>query len=122
MAKTVLIVDDSASLRMVVNAALTGAGYEVLEADDGPPALELLDGRKINLVVCDINMPLMDGLTVVKTMKERPKYRFTPVIMLTTEWTDEMKMKGKEVGAKGWLVKPFKPEQLLAAVAKMILP
>ncbi|NBN92385.1 MAG: response regulator [Betaproteobacteria bacterium] len=122
MAKTVLIVDDSASLRMVVNTALTGAGYEVLEADDGPPALELLDGRKINLVVCDINMPLMDGLTVVKTMKERPKYRFTPVIMLTTEWTDEMKMKGKEVGAKGWLVKPFKPEQLLAAVAKMILP
>ena len=122
MAKTVLIVDDSASLRMVVNTALTGAGYEVLEADDGPPALELLDGRKINLVVCDINMPLMDGLAVVKTMKERPKYRFTPVIMLTTEWTDEMKMKGKEVGAKGWLVKPFKPEQLLAAVAKMILP
>jgi len=122
MAKTVLIVDDSASLRMVVNTALTGAGYEVLEADDGPPALELLDGRKINLVVCDINMPLMDGLTVVKTMKERPKYRFTPVIMLTTEWTDEMKMKGKEVGAKGWLVKPFKPEQLLAAVAKTVLP
>ncbi|MFZ4554503.1 MAG: response regulator [Burkholderiales bacterium] len=122
MAKTVLIVDDIASLRMVVNAALTGAGYEVLEADDGPPALELLDGRKINLVVCDINMPLMDGLTVVKTMKERPKYRFTPVIMLTTEWTDEMKMKGKEVGAKGWLVKPFKPEQLLAAVAKTVLP
>lgn len=122
MAKTVLIVDDSASLRMVVNAGLTAAGYEVLEADDGPPALELLDGRKINLVVCDINMPLMDGLTVVKTMKERPKYRFTPVIMLTTEWTDEMKMKGKEVGAKGWLVKPFKPEQLLAAVAKTILP
>jgi len=122
MAKTVLIVDDSASLRMVVNAALTGAGYEVLEADDGPPALELLDGRKINLMVCDINMPLMDGLTVVKTMKERPKYRFTPVIMLTTEWTDEMKMKGKEVGAKGWLVKPFKPEQLLAAVAKTVLP
>ena len=122
MAKTVLIVDDSASLRQVVSIALKGAGYDVLEGCDGQDALKKLDGRKVHLVVSDVNMPNMDGISFLKAMKQLPAYRFTPVIMLTTEAGEDKKKEGQAAGAKAWVVKPFQPAQMLAAVAKLILP
>jgi len=122
MAKTVMVVDDSSSVRLVVGMALKGAGYEVVEACDGADALRKLDGRKIHLVISDVNMPNMDGLTLLKHIKSLPAYKFTPVIILTTETDAAKKQTGQLGGAKAWVVKPFKPEQLLAAVAKLILP
>jgi len=122
MAKSILIVDDSASLRQVVAIALKKEGYEVIEASDGQDALDKLTGGKIHLVISDVNMPRMDGITFVKEMKKRPEYKFTPVIMLTTEAGDDMKMAGKEAGVRAWVVKPFKPDQMLTAVSKLILP
>lgn len=120
MSKTILIVDDSASLRQIVAIALKGAGYEVIEAGDGNEGLEKLQGQKVNLIVSDVNMPNMDGLTMVSQIKQDPGYKFTPVIMLTTESQDDMKQKGKEIGVKAWMVKPFKPEQMLDAVSKLV--
>lgn len=122
MAKNILIVDDSASLRQVVNIALTAEGYDVIEAEDGEQALQLLDGRKIHLVICDVNMPVMDGITFVKKVKKMAKYKFLPIIMLTTESRESRKQEGQQAGAKAWVVKPFKPEQMLEAVSKLILP
>ncbi len=122
MAKTIMVVDDSASLRQVVSIALSGAGYEVVQACDGKDALAKLDGRKLHLIISDVNMPNMDGLTFVKAAKQLPAYKFTPVIMLTTEAGDAMKQQGQAAGAKAWVVKPFQPAQMLAAVAKLILP
>ena len=122
MPKTILIVDDSASLRQVVSIALKGAGYDVIEAADGKDAITKLDGRKINLIVSDVNMPNMDGITLVKEVKKLANYKFTPIIMLTTESEDGKKQEGQAAGAKAWVVKPFKPEQMLAAVAKLVLP
>lgn len=119
---TILVVDDSASLRQVVAISLQSKGYDVIQADNGKSALAKLDGTKINLVVSDVNMPIMDGLTFVGEMKKLPRYKFTPVIMLTTEAGDDMKTKGRSVGVKAWVVKPFKPESMLSAVAKLILP
>lgn len=119
---TILVVDDSASLRQVVAISLQGKGYDVIQADNGKAALAELDGKKINLVISDVNMPIMDGLTFVSKMKELPRYKFTPVIMLTTESGGDMKEKGRSVGVKAWVVKPFKPESMLTAVAKLILP
>jgi len=122
MAKTILIVDDSASIRMVVKTALAGAGYEVIEAVDGQDALTRLDGRKLNLVISDVNMPRLDGISFLRQMKQKPGYQFTPVIMLTTESEADKMRQGKEAGAKAWVVKPFQPAQMLAAVAKLIQP
>ena len=122
MAKTVLIVDDSASLRKVVCIALEGAGYSVIEGVDGKDALTKLDGQKINLIVSDVNMPNMDGITLVKEVKRLPNYKFTPIIMLTTESEESKKQAGQAAGAKAWIVKPFQPEQLLNAVSKLIMP
>ena len=120
MAKTILVVDDSASLRQVVKMALTGAGYNVLEAGDGQAALALLDGRTINMVVCDVNMPIMNGIEFVKAAKQLPAYKFLPILMLTTESQEEKKEQGKAAGAKAWMVKPFPPEALLSAIKKII--
>ncbi|NHR06152.1 response regulator [Chromobacterium haemolyticum] len=122
MAKTILIVDDSASLRQVVRMTLAGAGYEVLEAGNGQEALNVLDGRKVHLIVSDVNMPLMDGIALLRNIKVHPNYKFTPVIMLTTESSEEKKQEGKAAGAKAWVVKPFQPPVLLTAVSKLILP
>lgn len=122
MAKTILIIDDSVSLRQVVGIALAGAGYDVLEAVDGQDALGKLDGRKIHLMICDVNMPNMDGISFLKAVRAHPQYKFTPVIMLTTEAGEEKKKEGQAAGARAWVVKPFKPEQLLVAVQKLILP
>lgn len=122
MTKSILIVDDSASLRQVVSIALKGAGYDVIDACDGKDALKKLDGRKIHLIISDVNMPNMDGITFVKAAKQLPAYKFTPIIMLTTEAGEGKKAEGQSAGAKAWVVKPFQPAQMLAAVAKLILP
>lgn len=119
MAKTILVIDDSASLRQVVRMALTGAGYDVLEAGDGKAALALLDGRQINMAVCDINMPVMNGIEFVKAAKQVSAYKFMPILMLTTESQDSKKEEGKAAGAKAWMVKPFSPTQLVSAVGKL---
>jgi len=119
MSKTILIVDDSASIRQVVSITLKGAGHEVIEAVDGKDGLSKLDGKKFHLIISDVNMPNMGGIDMVKTIKQMPAYKFTPVIMLTTEASDDMKQQGKAIGAKAWMVKPFKPEQMLQAVAML---
>lgn len=122
MPKTIMVIDDSASIRQVVGITLKKAGYEVMEAHDGQDAVNKLKGQKIHLMICDVNMPNMDGISFLKKVKVMPNYRFTPIIMLTTESQSSKKMEGKAAGAKAWIVKPFKPEQLLAAIEKLILP
>ena len=122
MAKTIMIIDDSVSLRQVVAIALNSAGYDVLEACDGQDALARLTGQKVHLMICDVNMPNMDGITFLKAVRAHPAYKFTPVIMLTTEAGEDKKKEGQAAGARAWVVKPFKPEQLLVAVSKLILP
>lgn len=122
MAKTILFVEDSASVRQVMTTTLKREGYDVITAIDGQDALTKLDGKKIHLIISDVNMPNMDGLTFVKKAKQLPAYKFTPIIMLTTE-TQESKMnEGKAAGVKAWIVKPFQPPHLLAAVSQLILP
>lgn len=120
MAKTIMIIDDSTSLRQVVNIALSEAGYDILEACDGQDALAKLKGQKIHLMICDVNMPNMDGITFLKAVRVLPDYKFTPIIMLTTEAGAEKKQEGQAAGARAWMVKPFKPDQLLGAVAKLV--
>jgi len=109
-------------LRQLVGLTLRGAGYDVMEASDGRDALTRLDGRKIHLIISDVNMPNMDGISFVRAMKQTPGYQFTPVIMLTTEFSDAKKQDGKAAGARAWVVKPFQPSQMLDAVSKLILP
>ncbi len=122
MSKKVMIVDDSGSFRTVVKLALQKAGYDTVEAVDGKDALGKLDGRKFHLAICDVNMPNLDGIGFLKAMRELPNYRFTPVIMLTTEAGEDKKLAGQAAGARAWVVKPFQPQQMLAAVAKLALP
>ena len=118
MAKTILIVDDSQSMRQLVKMTLTGAGHQVIEACDGRDALTKLTGQKINLIISDVNMPNLDGIGLVKAVKARNEYRFTPIIMLTTESEQSKKAEGQAAGARAWIVKPFLPQNLLAAVEK----
>jgi two-component system chemotaxis response regulator CheY len=120
MSKTILIVDDSASVRSVVGITLKGAGFTVIEACDGKDALSKMTGQKIHLVVSDVNMPNMDGITFVKELKKLPEYKFTPVCMLTTEAEKSKMDEGKAAGAKAWIVKPFQPPKLLDVIAKLI--
>lgn len=122
--KTIMIIDDSASIRQVVSLTLKGAGYGIIEAVDGQDALNKVNSAEINLIICDVNMPNMDGLTFVKTVKSDPAYndyKFIPIIMLTTVAEEEKKLEGQKAGAKAWLVKPFLPEKLLSAVEKLII-
>ncbi len=119
MSKTILVVDDSASIRQLVGIALKGAGYDVVEACDGKDALSKMAGKKIHLIVSDVNMPNMDGITLVKEVKANPQYKFVPIMMLTTEAQESKMQEGKDAGAKAWLVKPFQPDQLLTAVSRL---
>jgi two-component system chemotaxis response regulator CheY len=121
MAKTIMIVDDSASVRQLLVYVLKGAGYDVIESVDGQDAVSKLTGQKIHLIISDINMPNMDGISFVKQVKQMPSYKFTPIIMLTTESKEERKREGQEAGARAWVVKPFTPESLLGAVQKLVL-
>ena len=117
---TILAVDDSASMRQMVSFTLKGAGYEVVEAADGAKALEAAKGRKFDLVLSDVNMPVMDGISLIKALRALPAFRFTPILMLTTESGDGKKQEGKAAGATGWIVKPFSPDQLVNTVKKVL--
>ena len=120
MAATILTVDDSSSMRQMVKATLSAAGYEVVQADDGVEALDIARATSVDLVITDVNMPRMDGITLVGKLRELPSYRLTPILLLTTESSPEKKMAGKRAGATGWIVKPFNPDQLLATMARVI--
>ena len=118
MPKTILTVDDSPSIRQMVRFTLSDAGYAVIEAGNGQEALDQLD-KPVSLILTDLNMPVMDGIELTRRVRELSGHRFTPVVLLTTESQDEKKQQGKAAGATGWIVKPFKAEQLLAVVGKL---
>lgn len=120
MQKTIMTVDDSASVRQMVSFTLSDAGYNVLEAVDGEDALGRLNGKQVNIVITDLNMPNLDGIGLIKKLREKPEYKFIPIVMLTTESQASKKQEGKAAGATGWIVKPFKPEQLLGVVKKVL--
>ncbi|HEX4871000.1 MAG TPA: response regulator [Nevskiaceae bacterium] len=120
MGTRILAVDDSASMRQMVGFTLSQAGFDVTEAEDGEVALGLAQKGQYALVLCDVNMPRMDGLSLVRALRGLPDYRHTPVLMLTTESTPEKKAEGKAAGATGWLVKPFNPEQLVGTIRRVL--
>jgi len=120
MAKMILAVDDSASIRQMVVFTLKSAGYDVIEAVDGQDGLEKAKTKAVSLVLTDQNMPRMDGISLVKELRALPEHKSTPILMLTTESSDQMKAQGKAAGATGWLVKPFDPAKLLEVVTKVI--
>jgi two-component system chemotaxis response regulator CheY len=120
MAKTILAVDDSSSLRQMVAFSLKAAGYQVVEAVDGQDGLDKAKLQTVDLVLTDQNMPRMDGLTLIKLLRNLPTYQKVPILMLTTESSDDMKSKGRAAGANGWLVKPFDPQRLIEVVKKVI--
>lgn len=116
----ILAVDDSCSMRQMVRAALEVDGHHVREAQNGEEALQALEAEPADLVITDLYMPQMDGLTLLRAIRERAEHRFTPVLLLTTEHGEEMKQRGRASGATGWLVKPFQPEQLRQVVARVL--
>jgi two-component system chemotaxis response regulator CheY len=124
MAKTALVVDDSASIRQMVAFTLMQAGFTVLEGADGADALarlsDLPSPGAVNLVITDLNMPVMDGITLIRQLRARPASKFTPILLLTTESAEARKQEGRAAGATGWIIKPFNPEQLLQIVAKIV--
>jgi len=120
MAKIIMTADDSASIRQMVSFTLKDAGYEVVEAVDGKDALNKLNGAKVNMLITDLNMPNMDGISLIEQVRAEPEFKFIPIIMLTTESQAEKKQEGKAAGATGWIVKPFKPEQLIAVIKKVL--
>ena len=120
MGHCILTVDDSSTMRQMITFTLKGAGYDVLEAADGVEGLELAKGRKLSLIITDVNMPRMDGITLVQRLRALPEFKFTPILVLTTESDASMKQKGKDAGATGWIVKPFSPEKLLEVVNKVL--
>jgi two-component system chemotaxis response regulator CheY len=120
MAKTVLSVDDSASMRQMVKLTLSGAGYSVVEAGDGKEALAKIGTADVNMVITDLNMPNMDGLTLIRELRKLPAYKFLPIVFLTTESDEGKKGEAKAAGATAWITKPFKQDQLLAVVKKVL--
>ena len=120
MAKVIMTADDSASVRQMVSFTLKQGGYDVVEAVDGKDALQKLSTTKVDMLITDLNMPRMDGVGLIKAVRENPVNRFIPIIMLTTESHEQKKQEGKAAGASGWIVKPFKHEQLLGVV-RMVL-
>lgn len=119
MAK-ILAVDDSTSMRQMVAFTLKGAGHTVFEASDGKQALEVAKKESVDLVLSDVNMPVMDGISLIKNLRALPNYKFIPMLMLTTESSPEKKQEGKVAGATGWIVKPFNPDQLLSTIKKVL--
>ncbi len=120
MSKTALVVDDSASMRQMVNFTLQSAGFNTLEGCNGVQALAVSENQAIDLVVTDLNMPEMNGIDLIKQLRAKPEFKFTPIILLTTESQDAKKQEGKAAGATGWMVKPFNPDQLLTVVKKVV--
>jgi two-component system, chemotaxis family, chemotaxis protein CheY len=119
MAKTVLAVDDSKTMRDMVTFTLKEAGYSALEAEDGKAALGILSGNPVDVIITDLNMPNMNGFELIRALRADPKYKFTPILMLTTEGDDAKKQEGKSAGATGWLVKPFNPQKLVEVIKKV---
>ena len=120
MAKTILAIDDSASIRQMVAFTLKSSGYEVVDAVDGMDGLDKANAASFNLILTDQNMPRMDGLTLIKNLRALPQYKTVPILMLTTESSDAMKQQGRAAGATGWLVKPFDPQKLIEVVKKVV--
>ncbi len=120
MNKTIMTVDDSASVRQMVSFTLKGAGYEVVEAGDGQDAVTKINGKAVHMVITDLNMPNLDGIGLIRALRGNPSCKFIPIVMLTTESQASKKEEGKAAGATGWITKPFKPEQLLAVVKKVL--
>lgn len=120
MIRTILAIDDSATMRALLHATLAQAGYEVTVAADGEAGFDLAATTPYDLVLTDQNMPRMDGLSLIRALRALPTYQKTPILMLTTESSDEMKAKGRAAGANGWLVKPFDPQRLTEVVRKVI--
>ncbi|AZQ12497.1 response regulator [Shewanella sp. JM162201] len=118
--KKILAVDDSASMRQMVGFTLKTAGFDVTEACNGDEALKVAQTGQFDLVISDVNMPVMDGITLIRNLRTLPAYKFTPLLMLTTESGGDKKQEGRAAGATGWIVKPFNPEQLLATVRKVL--
>lgn len=116
---TTLVVDDSISMRQLVSFTLRQAGHEVIEGANGQEALAKLNGSKVNLVVTDLNMPVMDGISLIKALRSRPESRFTPILTLTTESQETRKREAQAAGASGWITKPFNPDQLLKTILKV---
>jgi two-component system chemotaxis response regulator CheY len=116
MAKKIMTVDDSPTIRQMLGMALKGAGYEVVEAENGKDALSKLESEKVSMLITDLNMPEMNGIDLIRSVRQSPGLRFLPIIMLTTETQEAKRQAGKAAGASGWIVKPFKPEQLLKVV------
>lgn len=122
MSKKILAVDDSKTMREMVTFTLKGAGYDVIEAEDGKAALAALNGAKVDAVITDLNMPNMNGFELIRALRANPNYKFTPILMLTTEGDASKKEEGKTAGATGWIVKPFNPEKLVEVVKKVCPP
>jgi len=120
MSKTILSVDDSASVRQMVKLTLTGAGYQVIQANDGAEGLAMARGNAVDMVVTDLNMPVMNGLAMIRELRKLPNYVGVPILFLTTESDAEMKKEAKAAGATGWITKPFQQEQLLTLVKKVL--
>jgi two-component system chemotaxis response regulator CheY len=121
MSKTALVVDDSPTMRQMVAFTLTNAGFKVVEAEDGKDAVnKVAAGPKMDIVVTDLNMPEMDGISLIKELRKMAAFKFTPILMLTTESAADKKQAGKEAGATGWIVKPFNPELMLKIIAKLL--
>ena len=120
MKKKVLTVDDSRTMREMVSFTLRGAGFDVVEANDGQQALVVLDSHKVDLILADLNMPNMDGITLVRELRLLPQYKGVPLLVLTTDASVERKNEGRAAGATGWIVKPFNPERLLETVSKVL--
>lgn len=116
----ILVADDSVSMRQMVVVTLQDAGYNAFEAADGEEALKLAKEHNIQVVISDVNMPIMDGIMLIKELRQLPEYKYTPILMLTTESSEEKKAEGKSAGATGWLTKPFNPEKLLDTLNKVI--
>ena len=119
MAKTIMVVDDSTTMRQMVKFTLVAAGYQVVEALDGADALAKIAAQKVDAVLTDLNMPNVDGIELTRRLRATPQYRFTPIVLLTTETQQEKKIEGKAAGATGWIIKPFQVEQLLAVVKRV---
>lgn len=120
MGKTILIVDDSASMRQLISFTVKDAGYEVISAASGGEALTKIAGRNIDMAITDLNMPEMDGITLIRQLRALQEFRFVPIVMLTTEAQDAKRQDGRAAGASGWIVKPFSPEKLLEVVRKFV--
>ena len=120
MSKTILSVDDSASIRQLVTFTLQKEGYKILEAVDGKDALAKAKGAAVDMVITDLNMPNMDGIELIQALRSDPVFKFTPIVMLTTESAMNKKEAGRQAGATGWIVKPFKPDQLIAVVKRLL--